>query len=110
MLRPGFAGGAEEDKKALERSCRAPRQAYDSCVRANRGDVRLCGQLETRLVECLAEKLCPAEVDKFHTCVMTSFSDENKEWLPSACDTEVHAMQKCLKKIKMFPFKMSQSR
>ena len=80
-------------------------KAYDSCMGANKGDASKCTDLETRLVECLAEKVCPEAAEAFKECVMDSFSLSRKQWSTKACDEQVAAMQKCLKRSKLYPLR-----
>lgn len=89
--------------KALQLKCKTVQKAYDSCMGANKGDAAKCIDLERRLVECLAEKVCPTEAEAFKACVMESFNVNKKQWSLSACDEQVLAMQKCLKKYKLYP-------
>jgi len=94
---------AEEELKAVNKRCKPVRKTYDSCVGANKGDATPCATLETRLVECMAEKLCPEAAETFQNCVMTSFALSNTDWSPSACDKEAKAMQDSLRKLKLYP-------
>lgn len=70
---------------------------------ANKGEATKCIDLERRLVECLAERVCPQEAEAFKACVMESFSMNKKQWSTSACDEQVLSMQKCLKKYNLYP-------
>lgn len=94
----------------LDRKCRAPRLAYESCVEANSGNRIPCLQLENRLTECLAETVCPRAAEVFQKCVIDSFSLDVKEWSPTACDKEVQEMQKCLRKARIFPIPLQRTK
>jgi hypothetical protein len=94
---------AEEELEAVNKRCKPVRKTYDSCVGANKGDASPCITLETRLVECMAEKLCPEAAEAFQNCVMTSFALSNTDWSPCACDKEAKAMQDSLRKLKLYP-------
>ncbi len=89
--------------KTLQLKCKAVQKAYDSCMGANKGEGTKCIDLERRLVECMAEKVCQKEAEAFQACVLESFNVNKRQWSTSACDQQVLAMQKGLKKYKLYP-------
>lgn len=103
-------GCADGDRKALDKSCKAYRQAYESCVKAYGGVTKNCGVLETAVVQCMAKKICPEAEDAFQKCVAANFSLENESWALDACDKEVAAMKKCLKRFGVYPIQVQLKR
>lgn len=99
-----YHGCADEDLKALRSRCKTVQKAYNSCMNANKGEAVKCIDLERRLTECLSERICPEAAQAFKACVLDSFAVDRKQWSTSACDQQVTAMQKCLKKHKLYPF------
>lgn len=71
---------------------------------ANKGAASKCIDLERRLIQCKAEIICPEAAEAFRECVNEQFSLRQKKWSTAACDQQVDAMQKCLKRYKLYPF------
>lgn len=94
---------ADEEQLKVKKKCKIQQYAYDACLSANNGQQEHCKQLGTMFAECLTDKTDPEVAQTFRNCVQESFGLDVKEWSTNACDKEVEAMQKSLKKVGLFP-------
>lgn len=97
---------SEQEKETAVRKCKPQYMAYGACRQANpENPTAACKNLETTLVVCFGDKLCPEESRKHTQCMTKYMADwfSRGHWPSVTCDKEVDEIKGCLRRYKMYP-------
>lgn len=98
----GASKPTAEEVHRRYKKCAAVASAHAQCVRAaGGGGGGACDALETSLLSCLAAQVASAEAEAHTKCVNRAMSVRGRG--PSACNAEVAAMAKAVKKQGLWP-------
>lgn len=88
----------------LCRKCGLGLATLTNCRGANAGNAAACSSLDTQLVFCHAEALCPEVATAYAKCFRRVVNSGGAQKF-GECDPHVAAMRKCLQKHDLYPFK-----
>ncbi|KAL4452769.1 hypothetical protein ABPG75_008431 [Micractinium tetrahymenae] len=91
-----------EQADRCRRRCGMATATLAHCLAANTGDPGVCSSLETQVVHCHAEVVCPELAAAHQRCFQRVVNSKGREPY-SACAKEVEAMKKCLRKVGLYP-------
>lgn len=89
---------------AMRRKCSLAVQTLRNCRAANADNPAACASLDTQVVHCFAEVVCPDLAAAHQRCFRRVVNSKGRE-PPSACDKNILAMRRCLKKYGLYPIK-----
>jgi hypothetical protein len=95
-----------EERKKLNRKCRALNLALTNCRKANTSEVAACRNLENSLVTCYAAEYCKPEFEEHKRCY-TSVSSTGRYEGGLNCDASIKAMQDGLRRYGLYPLQKS---
>ncbi|KAI7835886.1 hypothetical protein COHA_010231 [Chlorella ohadii] len=98
----------QEQRERCHRRCGLALGTLEHCLRSNATNQSICSSLETQVVHCHAEVVCPEAAAEHQKCFQRVVNSKGREPY-SACDKQVAAMKKCLQRHGLFPFSPSSS-
>ena len=98
---------AVEELRAVTAQCKPVMKTYTSCLEENNKWRRIdrCVTQETRLVECIAGRLCPEAAKEFQKCEFWNRFTLSNADPASTCAKEAQAMRDSLRKLNLYPIK-----
>jgi hypothetical protein len=94
----------QEELQRLQKKSRSISAALERCKKANADNPSACANLDTSLVASYAEDLCRPEHEEHKRCYFSLMNTGRYNGLLD-CEASVAAMQQCLRKQGVYPFK-----
>jgi hypothetical protein len=105
LLGSGSQAVSPEELQRLQKKSRTIAAALERCRKANADTPSACNNLDTSLVTSYAEDLCRPEYEEHKRCFFSLMNTGRYNGLLD-CEASVAAMQQCLRKQGVYPFKL----